>query len=334
MVTLYVSTSSGFLGRRGEALVFSRRGGDKTVIPSVEVEDVVVVGNGTVSTAALQLLMERQVPVHYLSTGGRYLGGSLSARGGASSLRRAQYRAAEEVEPGLRIARGVVTGKLLNQRALLRRFVYRHEGETDEISTVIRELEKISRWAAVSTDMEQLRGIEGHGAALYFSVFGRMLRPPWRFTGRNRRPPRDPVNALLSFGYTLLLVHATTAAALSGLDPCVGFLHPEHRGRPSVALDLMEPFRPVVVDRLLLALINQGMFSPEDFSSGGDDGGVRMAVEARRRYVVAFEQRLTTRSTTPEGQGGTYLLHLRYAARRMAQALVEETPYMPFVAPV
>ena len=333
MVTLYVSTTSGFLGRRGEAFVFSRRGGEKTVIPSVEVEDVVVMGNGTVSTAALHLLMERQVPVHYLSTGGHYLGGTLAARGGSSPLRRAQYRAAEEPEPGLRIARGVVTGKLLNQRALFRRFTYRHEGDVAEIGAVIRELEHISRWAAVSPDMEHLRGIEGHGAARYFSVFGQLLRPPWRFEGRNRRPPRDPVNALLSFGYTLLLVHATTAAALAGLDPCVGFLHPEHRGRPSVALDLMEAFRPVVVDRLLLALINQGMFAPEDFTAE-EDGGVRMALDARRRYVVAFEQRMITRSTTPEGQGGTYLWHLRQAARRMAHALVEETPYLPFTASV
>jgi CRISPR-associated protein Cas1 len=181
-------------------------------------------------------------------------------------------------------------------------------------------------------ELDIIRGYEGSAAALYFSVFGRLLRNPWHFNGRNRRPPRDPINAMLSFGYTLLLSHVTSAAVTAGLDPCVGFLHPEYRGRPSMALDLMEEYRSQVIDRLVISIANQMILKPEHFSRT-DDGGVFIDAEARKNFIRRFSGRLDeeVRDETT-GEVSTFRNHIFTSAQRFAASLRTGTEYRPFKA--
>lgn len=166
---------------------------------------------------------------------------------------------------------------------------------------------------------------------IYFSVFGSALREPWFFQDRNRRPPKDPVNALLSFAYTLLLGKVTTAVVLAGLDPCVGWLHPEYRGRPSAALDLMEEFRSAVVDRTVLSALNQNYFSPEEFLPD-ETMGVKMSMNAKKMLVRLFSERLNVEVLNENNQQrSTYAIHIQQQAQLLARALRGKNTYLPFI---
>ena len=163
--------------------------------------------------------------------------------------------------------------------------------------------------------------MEGAGAAAYFSVFGRTLRAPWSFASRTRRPSRDPVNALLSFGYTMLLSNVVGAICIVGLDLCVGFLHPEYRGRPALALDLMEEFRSPVVDRLVVGMLNQRLLSPEQFKDL-EDGGVLMDRTARKVFLRHFLRRLNVKATDENtGRIASFRDHIMLQAQFFLRAL-------------
>jgi CRISPR-associated protein Cas1 len=179
-------------------------------------------------------------------------------------------------------------------------------------------------------NIESVRGVEGISAAVYFSVFERLLKAPWFFHGRNRRPPRDPVNAMLSFGYTLLLSHVTSAVITVGLDPCVGFLHPEYRGRPSMALDLMEEFRSQVVDRFVIAVANQGILSPENFTKTENDG-VLMDTSARKIFMKHYLNRIDERVTNERnGNTTSFRNHIFASASAFVSSLRTGSDYIPF----
>ena len=217
-------------------------------------------------------------------------GGGLAWQGASGGNRRG-WRTTE-------IFRSIVLGKVANQRAVLMRALRDHgtprEGgmadvavAADRLARVLRRIEK----AADAPDV--LRGAEGEAAALYFGVFGHLVRsdaPEFRWTGRSRRPPRDPVNALLSFLYTLLVHDCRAACEAVGLDPAVGFLHRDRPGRPSLALDLMEELRPVLADRLVLSLINRRQVVPRDFTTA-ETGGVTLTDTARRTVIAAWQER-------------------------------------------
>jgi CRISPR-associated protein Cas1 len=179
--------------------------------------------------------------------------------------------------------------------------------------------------------MEDLRGVEGAGAMKYFGAFSGVLQPPWFFHDRTRRPPRDPFNAMLSFGYTLLLSSVTTAVVIAGLDPCVGFIHPEYRGRPSLALDMMEEFRSPIVDRMVIASCNQGFFKIEDFAPE-EDGGIRMNGAAKKLFLKLYGERLRTSvKNDGTGQRSDYENHIRMQAAMLVKSLRDQGEYLPFI---
>lgn len=331
MTVLYVTREDGLLGRRGEAFVYGTRDGRGAPIPSADVESVVVVGDGSLSTPALHMLFEKNIPVHYISRNGWYLGATLAARARVRTWRRLQDALVRDPETVLRVAGGFVAGKLLNQWSTLRRFARRHPERGASLRAAAEELAALARSTGTAETVDELRGIEGRGAAVYFAVFGDMLNPPWFFRDRNRRPPRDPVNAMLSFGYAMLLTHVVTALVVFGLEPTVGFLHPEHRGRPSLALDLMEEFRPLLVDRLVVGLLNQGIFTPEQFVRDSEDGGVTIEPKARRRFIREFEKRLGLKgSVAGEERILTYRERIPRQVRALAESLAERKDYLPF----
>jgi CRISPR-associated protein Cas1 len=332
MPTLYITREDGTLGRRGEALCWRPKREDPSqTIPLNQVEDVVVLGQGNVTTQALHVLMDADVPVHYVDAGGRYKGSLTSGRGKGYAVRKLQYEAAEDPDACLSMARSFIVGKLLGQRRTLLRYLYRNKPENPGLQQACSDLSRLSTSLLRPGNLDDLRGIEGMGAAKYFSALSGVLQPPWFFRERNRRPPRDPVNALLSFGYTLLLSSVTTAAVLVGLDPCVGFVHPEYRGRPSLALDMMEEFRSPIIDRMVVASCNQGIFKPNDFSSAENDG-VLMNAAARKLLLKLYGDRLkTVVQNDSTGERSTYENHIRMQAAEVVHCLRGRSDYLPFI---
>jgi CRISPR-associated protein Cas1 len=294
-----------------------------------QVEDVVVLGQGNVTTQALHALMDADVPVHYVDSGGRYKGSLTSGRGRGYAVRRLQYAAADDLNTCLALGQTFIGGKLLGQRRTLLYYFYRRK--FPGLREACSALERLTKAALNQKDMESLRGIEGSGAAGYFSALSEIFQSPWFFRERNRRPPRDPVNALLSFGYTLLLGSVTTAVILAGLDPCVGFIHPEYRGRPSLSLDMMEEFRSPIVDRMVVSSCNQGLFRLENFERAENEGIV-MNASTKKKLLEVYANRLrTTVKNDSTGEHATYETHIRSQAVRLVRHLRGQAEYLPFI---
>jgi len=331
MVTIFVTHDNGMLGKKGNAVSFRKeRGGSAELVPVGVVDDVILLGKGSISTPALHLLMEEDIPVHFIDGGGKYKGSLTSGRGKGYALKRLQFEAADSYEFTVRFVQSVVTSKIRNQQATLTRILYRNRPRDGELIVAIGRLEHLAERASSSCGLEELRGIEGIAAAEYFGVFGKGLLPPWKFTHRNRRPPRDPVNALLSFGYTLLLSRVVTAVTVAGLEPCVGFLHPEYRGRPSLALDLMEEFRSPIVDRMTLATFNQRLLDSSDFKRTEDDG-LHLDRDGRQRVLLEFSRRVREETVNrANGTRSSFGNHIESQARLFVAALRGRAPYRPF----
>lgn len=293
---LYVQEQGARVGKEGECVVVVRRDEKLGRYPLKDVAQLVLCGNIGVSAQALHLLCESGVPVVHLSMGGWFYGITHGHGLRNAYDRAAQFAAAGNEAQCLAFARAVTETKILNQRTMLRRNA---QGDVDEsLQTLKRQAER----AAVCDNAENLLGVEGAAAAAYFGAFARMLRADkladgFVFADRNRRPPRDPVNALLSFAYALLVKECTVALMSEGLDPWWGFYHRPRHGRPALALDLMEEFRPLVADSAVLSCINTGMAGIADFEVGAS--GCCMKPAARKAILRAYEQRLDDLMTHP-----------------------------------
>jgi CRISP-associated protein Cas1 len=298
-----------------------------------DIERVVIIGGtaGLTSTAATAL-MESGIECAFLSSNGIFRGFLAPAKGRGASLRLAQFTVYNTPERRLEIARKIVARKIKNSDIMIARYARNHpefdaQKEQDRLFS--------AQYATThATSVESLMGFEGEAAAAYFSVFGRMLGGGFRFSERSRRPPRDPANALLSFGYTLLTSEATNAVAGAGLDPAIGMLHSMTEGRPSLALDLMEPFRTAVVDRLILNIANNRLLSPLDDFTSDIDNGPRLSDPARRKFLLAYEERMTEPFTKGRLEKSTSLREcLRQEAHSLARAFRDDTSFRPFALP-
>ena len=276
-----------------------------TTVRLIEVSDVALFGNVAITTPALAALMEREIPVTFHSHGGWFRGIAHGIGHRNVEVRTAQYRTSFDDSACLRFARDLVAAKIVNQRTIIRRNW--RDGEIAR-KTALDRLNIARRSTARAPTMAALLGFEGDAAATYFRAFAGLLAPPangdgtdnltpFRFETRNRRPPTDPVNAMLSLAYSMLTRHLTIALAAVGLDPYRGLLHAPRHGRPALALDLMEPFRPIIADSVVLTVINTGEMSPTDFVTGAT--GTALTSAGRRRFIGAFERRLSQETTHP-----------------------------------
>lgn len=294
--TLYVATEGAWLRKDGENVVVEVEGAERGRAPMHLLGGLICFGRVGVSSALLGACAERGVTVTYMSAHGRFLARVEGPVSGNVLLRRAQYRVADDAERAAALARSIVIGKVLNQRTVLRRALRDHgelEGGETSIADAEATLTEISGRLQKHGSVEILRGIEGEAARRYFGVFDALIRgerPAFAFSGRSRRPPLDPTNALLSFLYSLLVHDCRSALEGVGLDPAVGFLHRDRPGRPSLALDLVEEFRPVLADRLALSLINRGQLGARDFRRM-ENGATYLDEEARKAVLVAFQER-------------------------------------------
>ena len=316
------------IGRSGERLVVRRDTRILADMRLIDVSQVAVFGNVQVSTQLLQELAQRECPVLYFSYGGYFYGFAHGMPSRTVRVREQQFQVAADEERSLVIARLIVRAKVLNQRTLLRR------NARDLPEQVVPELRRLAARTLRAGSRQTLLGIEGQAAHVYFSHFHRMLTgdaTTFNFAERNRRPPRDAVNALLSLGYAMLTKDLTVAAFALGLDPYVGVFHRPGRGRPALALDLMEEFRPLLVDSVVLNVINRGIVGLSDFVQRG--GAVALTPDGRRRYIKAYEQRMATVVTHPIfGYQVSYRRVLEIQLRLFARALIGELPrYMSFL---
>ncbi|MGC8960766.1 MAG: type I-D CRISPR-associated endonuclease Cas1d [Chloroflexia bacterium] len=339
MTTLYLTEQHATVHLDGEALLVripaDKQAGveaRKVRVPLTQVEQVVVLGNITLTTPVLAALLERRIEVAFCSPWGRFLGRLSPPMSKNAPLRLAQHRAHNDPAVRLALAARFVRGKVANMRTFLLR--QNRKRADAEVARACRSLQdvlwQIEAASSENTTMDTLLGWEGTASAHYFGVFGRLLAPGWEFPGRLRRPPPDPVNALLSFGYTVLTNDVASAVDVVGLDPLVGFLHAPGYGRPCLALDLVEEFRPLVVDSVVLRVINNGILQPDDFER--EVGSCLLRADARRRYIEQLEGRLNEEIQHPVfGYKATYRRCLELQARLLAKTLLGEIPaYPPF----
>lgn len=244
---------------------------------------------------------ERNVLVSFLSEYGKFLARLHGPVSGNVLLRKAQYKYSDDETKTANIARNILIGKLCNCRTVLQRYLRDHGGNSGEIESVSRRIEQHVESLKGATDLEKLRGIEGDAARSYFSIFDNLItaqKDDFRFEGRNKRPPTDNTNALLSFVYTLLAHDMQSALETVGLDPAVGFLHRDRPGRPGLALDLMEEIRPFFADRLVLSLINLQRVNAKGFRKM-EGGAVVMNDETRKELLIAYQERKKDELTHP-----------------------------------
>lgn len=292
--TLYVTTPEAYLGRDGENVVVREGDEDRFRIPIHNLEGVVCYGRQGASPALMQFCAERDVALVFMNENGRFLARVVGETSGNVLLRRQQYRIADNPAGSLAYARGCIFGKVANCRHVLMRALRDHGGEAmEEVRDAARKMAAQLARLARAEDLDQLRGVEGEAARTYFSVFDHLIlcqKDDFVFDGRNRYPPRDRVNALLSFLYALLMSDVRSALEAVGLDPAVGFMHRDRPGRPGLALDMMEELRPYLADRLALTLINLKQVSGNGFDAR-QPGSIRMDDETRKAVLSAWQQR-------------------------------------------
>jgi CRISPR-associated protein Cas1 len=330
-MNLYLTTPGVSLHRRGDLLLV-RRG--PAVLSRVRVNDlqqVVAFGNVSLSADVIRLFLTQGIDTVFLSRGGDYRGRLVGKPHRNVLLRQMQFRRFEDDAFRLATARAFVTGKLRNMRTLAMRLARRRGLD---VSPAAHRLRHLVQQVAEADRADVIRGLEGSGTAAYFGVFGAFLSPEFGFAGRNRRPPRDPANAMLSFGYALLASAVEGTLHLVGLDPYLGYLHLVDYGRPSLALDVMEEFRPVLVDALVLDLGNHRTITPDDFTSRA--GGVYLGDTGRRCLIDHFERRMASTVMYPVSnervERVTYRACLENQARRLARVILGEEPvYQSFL---
>lgn len=294
--TLYVTTEGAWLRKEGENIVMEVERDVRGRVPIHMLQSLVCIGRVAVSPQLLGYCSEKGISICYLTPQGRFLARVEGPVSGNVLLRREQYRRSDDPAKCAAIVRNLLIGKVHNQRAVLARG-WRDHGDklTDSAAFqyVLKRLKRIAQRLMHENDTDVLRGLEGEAAQAYFGVFDQLVRvdsPLLRFGGRNRRPPRDAFNALLSFLYTLLTHDCRSALETVGLDPAVGFLHRDRPGRPSLALDLAEEFRPLLGERLALSLINRRQLGERDFRVF-DNGAVLLTDDARKTVLVTYQER-------------------------------------------
>lgn len=294
--TLFITTQGAYLSKEGETVAVRVEGKTLAQFPIHTLDGIVCFGQMSCSPFLMGFCAQRNVSISFLTERGRYLAKVQGPVSGNVLLRREQYRRADKSESSSGIARSLIIGKISNSRTILQRAIRDH-GErldkgavrkaADELAALLKNLR------GDNLSLDYIRGVEGRAGHVYFSVFDHLItaqKEGFIFSGRNRRPPLDPVNALLSFLYTLLCHDISSALESVGLDPAVGFFHQDRPGRPSLALDLMEEFRPFLVDRLILSLINRSQVIRKGFTVS-ESGAVRMDDETRKTVLTAYQTR-------------------------------------------
>ncbi|NEQ95958.1 MAG: CRISPR-associated endonuclease Cas1, partial [Cyanothece sp. SIO2G6] len=299
--------------------------------PIREVERILVFGNIQLSTAAMAVCLAQHIPAIFLTQLGDYKGHLWSNEFCDLPIEAAQFGRRHDPAFQLQMARQIVYGKVMNSRLTLLRL--NRKRRNSAVTTRVKRLSQHLRSIEQATDLNQLRGYEGAAARLYFGALGQLItNPGFSLEGRNRRPPKDPVNSLLSFGYTLLFNNVMSLILAEGLNPYLGNLHRSEKKEPHLAFDLTEEFRAPVVDSLVLALINKKILRPTDFTFPNDKGGVYLEEPGRRVFLKHFEEHISElRFHRRLEQRMSYRRAIQTQVQQYKQCLQSSSQYHPFI---
>ncbi len=331
---LYVQSPRGYLRKDGDVIVIEENREKVAEARIGDVSQLVLFGSTAATTPLLHECFRRNIPVTYLSYGGWFMGHSVGTGHKNVEIRTHQYRMSFDPKMCLRLARGWVAAKIANCRTILRRNWKDKETGENPSTDVLRQFRNDLRQAAQAKRIEELLGVEGNAARRYFRHFEQMLVPGdgkidgFQFDNRNRRPPKDPINAMLSFAYAMLTREWTIALSAVGLDPYRGFYHQIRFGRPALALDMMEPFRPLLADSVVITAINNREVTGSDFICSAV--GCNLSPAGRKRFIATFERRMSQEVTHPIfGYRISYRRLLEVQARLLGRFLSGEIPRYP-----
>jgi CRISPR-associated protein Cas1 len=341
MTTIYVKQQGAVVSRRGERLVVQQKGEAIDEFPIGNVDQLVLMGNIQVTTQAMAILLAREIDVTFLSSYGKYRGRLVGSGSKQAHLRQRQMQLMSQPAFNLELARTIVTGKIHNQRVILQRQMGRAVSLPDRergaaaqpvdrarFERALAGMMQMRQAVAQAQTLESARGFEGKAAAYYFEAMRSLIGPEWGFARRAYYPPPDPFNALLSLAYSLLLKDVLAAVHLVGLDPYMGAFHEIEQGRPSLALDLMEEWRPVIADALALELVNRGSLKLTDFRQTGNlKRPVELSQDGMTKTLEAYGRRLETTVYHPlAGPGGQTALRqaIVLQVRRLARLIMDK----------
>lgn len=332
MSTLYLVEQGAILTKEKGLFIVKPPQGETVEIPIREVERILIFGNVQLSTAAIGICLKVQIPVMFLSQLGQYKGHLWTAEFCDIKALSAQFEWEENVPFQMETARAIVQGKLRNSKNYLLK-LNRRRGFPEvfeAIAGITRDLMAIEN---PNLTLDELRGYEGVAATRYFQAIGRLIaNPGFTFTERNRRPPKDPVNSMLSFGYTLLFNNVLSFILAEGLNLYIGNLHRSEKKEPRLAFDLMEEFRSPIVDTLTIKLVNQKILRPTDFTWPNQEGGVYLTPPGRRVFLKHFEQRISVKISHPDvKEKVSYRRVIQLQVQRYKKALVDGVPYESFI---
>lgn len=331
MATVVIDEQGAQIGYKNNQLVIqSDEDNLSWGIPKHSIERLLVVGRAQIQPGALDFLLRDSIPCHFMTTSGRYKGQLAGIDGKNVFARMRQYDRYQQMDYRNGLARIIVRQKVDN----LRYFLAKHNryNQNQRLEQGITRLKALLQGLDCANSTDEIRGIEGSCAATYFAAFGAIFeKSPFTFSKRTRRPPLDPINAMLSLGYTLVLSEIVSAVQATGLDAYVGYLHSAEYGRPSLACDLQEEFR-FIVDELVVRLVNLKQVKPDDFETA-EDGAVNMSEEARETYYRAWERKIRE-GAMYDGRRTSYRRIIQHQTQRLARSLFENQPsYQPFKRP-
>lgn len=337
MPSLYVTEPGSRIEKEYDRIVVSKGGEVLLAVPLVHISEVILTRGVGVTTPALLSLLDHGTNLSLIHSSGRLRGRLVAAEAHNLPLRHKQYARSSDTAFCLEVSRAIVSGKLKNSRTLARRMLRsgRSTPTTSRqgLETHMQRLNKYLAKVPRAKNLAELRGIEGAGSKSYFAILRATLRQELTFEKRTRRPPKDPANALLSLAYTLLNNALFTACGVAGLDPYDGFFHADKYGRPALALDLVEEFRSVIADSVVLTVVNNRMLNPKDFKDV-PGGGIYLTPRGLRVFVGQFGRRLNTKVHHPDaGRALTYQKVFELQARRLRKSIESSKPdYRPFLA--
>ncbi|MCK4841325.1 MAG: group II intron reverse transcriptase/maturase [Methylococcales bacterium] len=330
--TLYLLKHGLVLGKESERFVIRLKGEIQQEIPAIHVDQIMIFGNIQITTQVMQFSLKKRIPIFLLSGKGRYYGVVDSFDTESVLLHQQQFLLATDHSFCLKLSIAIVRGKLANSRVVLRRFTRYHN--TPELMQAAKQLSNIINRLKNVNDLDQLRGYEGSAARIYFQAFSAVLDPHWQFFNRNKQPPVDPVNAMLSYGYTLLFYNVYSFLRSRGLNPHVGSLHPLRQGHPALVSDMMEEFRSIIVDSVVFNIAINNKLKPDDFTLPKQTGDAcLLSVEARKFFISQLENKFNARLQHPvSGLKLDYRRCIEHQINHLVAVIRQSTPnYQPMI---